>query len=144
MAKTVTAAISAEVVRDNELAARAAIDRGDYVLAFLLVHALVESLFRTFLNDGRERVSFGDLVKRYAGALDTSLSGVTTFVDEFTQFNRRRNRIVHELWLRGYSCTNERAKDAALLAVTMYGLFIEFLQTYAPSLAEHGFEVSDQ
>ena len=57
-------AINPTVVRENENVAQRAHRQGDYVLCFLLAHALVESLLRTFLErSGKE--SFNDLIDFY-------------------------------------------------------------------------------
>lgn len=128
------------IVKDNESAVQAALQRGDDLQAFLLVHALVESLLRVFLNVHGDEMRFHDLIRKYQEHLSARSPGVSTFVNELTQFNRRRNRIVHELWKKGHTATNSHAKDAATAAVLMYGLFIEFLQTHEPELADKGFE----
>lgn len=130
------------IVSDNEQAVRAALDRGDYVQACLLVHALIESLLRTFLRtDSKAR--FVELIQEYKRLLEQQSPGITTFIEELTQFNRRRNRIVHELWCKGYTYTNRQAKDAAGTAVLMYGLFIEFLQTFDFELAGKGYQYDE-
>ena len=128
------------IVRDNEGAVQDAVRRGDNVQAFLLVHALVESLLREFLKVPEDEAKFHDVIGRYKAYLQECSPGVSTFVDELTQFNRRRNRIIHELWRKGYTFTNNHAKDAAIAAVLMYGLLIEFLQTFEQELADKGFE----
>ena len=128
------------IVRDNEAAVKAAFQRGDNVQAFLLVHALVESLLRAFLHIQEEDVKFSRLIQHYEAYLKEHSPGISTFIDELTQFNRRRNRIVHQLWRKGFSFTNRQDKDAAAAAVLMYGLLIEFLQTFEPELAKKGFE----
>lgn len=131
------------IIGDNEGAVRAALDRGDNLQAFLLVHALVESLLRVFLHVHEKEVTFHQLIQRYENFLKEQSPGISTFIKELTQFNRRRNRIVHELWRKGYSLTNRQAKDAAAAAVLMYGLFIEFLQTFDPELSDKGFEYDE-
>ena len=128
------------IINDNERAVRAALDRGDNIQAFLLVHSLVESLLRIFLGEHKKEVAFSKLIQKYENILKNNSPGVSTFVKELTQFNRRRNRIIHELWRKGYTFTNRQAKDAASVAVIMYGLFIEFLQTYDPELSDKGFK----
>ncbi len=127
------------IVNDNEKAVRAALDRGDYVQAFLMVHALVESLLRVLLRETENDLSFHRLIEKYRLFLEEQSPGIATFVEELTQFNRRRNRIVHELWRNGYTYINRQAQDAAVAAVLMYGLFIEFLQTFYPELSQKGF-----
>ena len=131
------------IIDDNERAVRAALDRGDNIQAFLLVHSLVESLLRIFLGEHRKDLTFSNLIKSYENFLEEHGSGVSTFVEELTQFNRRRNRIVHELWRKGCTYTNHEAKDAATTAIIMYGLFIEFLQTYDPELSNKGFKYDE-
>ncbi len=131
------------IVGDNEKGVRAALDRGDYVLGFLLVHALVESMLRAFLRTTDSNATFNGLIQEYKGFLERQSPGIATFVEELTQFNRRRNRIVHELWQKGYTYTNREAEGAAGAAVLMYGLFIEFLQTFEPELAEKGYQYDE-
>jgi len=131
------------IIDDNERAVRASLDRGDNIQAFLLVHSLVESLLRIFLGEHKKDLAFSKLIKNYENILESHSSGVSTFVEELTQFNRRRNRIVHELWRKGYTFTNREAKDAASAAIVMYGLFIEFLQTYDPELSDKGFKYDE-
>ena len=86
------------IINDNERAVRAALDRGDNIQAFLLVHSLVESLLRIFLGEHKKEVAFSKLIQKYENILKNNSPGVSTFVKELTQFNRRRNRIIHELW----------------------------------------------
>ena len=129
------------IIGDNEKAVRLALQRGDHVQAFLLVHSLVESLLRIFLARTRGDEKFQQLVQAYRVILEQESPGITSFVEELTQFNRRRNRIVHELWRKGYTYTNHHARDAATSAVAMYGLLVEFVQTYDPTVAETGFRL---
>lgn len=131
------------IIDDNERAVRAALDRGDNIQAFLLVHSLVESLLRIFLHVHEKEATFSQLIQNYKEILKSHSPGVSTFIVELTQFNRRRNRIVHDLWRKGYTFTNRQAKDAASAAVLMYGLFIEFLQTYDPKLSDKGFKYDE-
>lgn len=131
------------IVGDNEGAVRAALDRGDNLQAFLLVHSLVESLLRIFLHVHEKEFTFSQLIQLYKKFLKKHSPGIVTFVEELTQLNRRRNRIVHELWEKGYTFTNRQAGDAASGAVLMYGLFIEFLQSFDPELSHNGFEYDE-
>jgi hypothetical protein len=128
------------MVRDNETAAAAALQRGDYMQAFLFVHVAVESLLRIFLRVTEEEVTFHSLVARYENFLRDQRAGAPTFVNELTQFNRRRNRMLHQLWRKGYTYTNSQAEGAARGAVMMYGLLIEWLETYDPEITKLGFE----
>jgi len=123
--------IDANIIAENEAVARAAYNRSDYVLCLLLIHSLVEALLRAFLSQtGRE--SFNDLITIYEQYLKDQGQIRTTFVDELAQFNRRRNRIVHNLWKHGYGATNKKLEPACRAAFTMFGLFIEWLETFAP------------
>jgi len=128
------------IVRDNEQAAATALAEGDFVKAFLLVHALVEALLRLFLRipSGRDE-TFSDLVKAYAAYLEKENYPFPTFLNELTLFNRRRNEIVHNLWRTGYSHTNKTTKPAAQGAVMVYGLLIEWLETFDPEITGIGF-----
>jgi hypothetical protein len=74
----------ADIARDNEEAAQAALGQGDYLQAFLLVHALVEALLRAFLAEERENVNFSTLIKKYAVTLERCSPTMRTFVDELT------------------------------------------------------------
>ena len=54
------------VVADNEKTVREAFERGDYLFAFILMHTLVESLLRSFLEiTEQEKVRFYELVNEY-------------------------------------------------------------------------------
>jgi len=132
------------VVADNETAARVALDKGNYISAFLLIHVLVESLLRAFLRNDNESHSFASLVSQYDQYLRQEDYPVPTFVDELKEFNRRRNRIVHQLWRKGYTLTNKWAKSPANAAVAMYGLFIEWLTTFDDELGEFGFRFDEK
>lgn len=130
--------IDRRVVAENETVARKAYERGDYVLCFLLAHSLVEALLRAFLGrTGRER--FDDLIDAYKQYLDTEGQSEPAFVDELIQFNRRRNRVVHNLWKYGYSATNQKLEPVCRAAFMMFGLFIEWLETFDPEITEAGF-----
>lgn len=131
------------IVKDNEKAAKAALDREDWLQAFLLIHMLLESLMRIFLKISGSS-NFNDTIKEYKKFLDRESPGITSFVDELTQINRRRNRIVHNLWQKGYTFTNQQVKEAAFAAVGIYGLFIEFLQTYDDNLGDKGFQYHEE
>src|SRR6267378_4378437 len=126
------------IVSDNETAAKHAYKSGDYVQAYLLIHALVESLLRVFLGV-HEDSTFHALIARYGRYLTEQGQTETTFVQDLTELNRRRNRIVHELWRKGYSFTNRQAEPAAAAAVLTYGLFIEWLETFDPNIRSAGF-----
>ncbi|MBZ5543624.1 MAG: hypothetical protein LAO07_08090 [Acidobacteriia bacterium] len=127
------------VVTENESAARRAYDRADYVLCFLLAHALVESLLRAFLSrTGRER--FEDLISAYGTYLRSQGQSNADFVEELTQFNRRRNRVIHDLWKQGYSATNQVLEPSCRAAFLMLGLLIDWLETFDPEIAETGFQ----
>ena len=112
--------------------------------AFLLVHALIEALLRLFLNipDGKD-ISFNELIHKYRAYLGEANYPIPTFMDELTQFNQRRNRVVHKLWRKGFSFTNRQTEDAARMAVIMYGLFIEWLETFDPEITRMGFRYDD-
>jgi len=128
------------IVTDNEHAVRHALDRGDFVQAFLLIHALIESLLRHFLHYTGRKSTFDGLIKKYEEYLQSESYRFPTFVKELTEFNRRRNRIVHNLWQRGYTFTNKSSEPAAGAAIIMYGLLIEWLETFDPEISEHGFQ----
>jgi HEPN domain-containing protein len=126
------------VVSENESAARRAYERADYVLCFLLSHALVEALLRAFLSrTGREQ--FDDLITAYGAYLTRQGQSEPDFVEELTQFNRRRNRVIHNLWKYGFSATNRTLEPACRAAFMMLGLFIEWLETFDPEITEAGF-----
>ena len=129
-----------KTVADYEQAARQALERGDYVQSFLLFHALVESVLRQFLHETEDKLSFAGLIKKYDEFLQSEEYPIPTFVKELTEFNRRRNRIVHNLWQRGYSITNKLTEPAASGAIILYGLLIEWLDTFNPDIAEYGFQ----
>jgi len=128
------------IIQDNEKAARDALARGDYLQAFLLMHTLIESLLRLFLDETDKDVNFSSLVKKYEKYLKEQNYRFPTLVNELTQFNRRRNRITHQLWKKGYSFTNKQAKSAADAAMKLYGLTIEFFETWDLEITKIGFK----
>jgi len=128
------------IIDDNEQAAAKALDEKNFVQAFLLVHALIEALLRLFLRVSKEDVKFSELIRMYQGYLEKQCYPRPEFVDELTKFYQRRNRIVHELWEKGHSLTNSQAEPAANAAVMMYGLFIEWLETFDPGITKIGFQ----
>ena len=132
--------IDRKIVADNEAATLAAYQRDDYISCYLLIHSLIESLLRAFLSKtGRER--FNDLVIiAYKKYLEDQGQQNLTFIDELLEFNRRRNRVVHELWKEGYTTTNIKLEPACKSAFLMYGLFIEWLETFEPEITDFGFE----
>ena len=119
--------INSNIINDNEKIAHDAFNRGDYVQAFLLLHTLIESLLRVFLKEHDEEIKFSKLIVKYKTFLGDNNYFQETFVKEFINFNKRRNRIVHQLWEKGYSDTNTKSKSAANAALILYGLLIEFL-----------------
>lgn len=131
------------IVKDNETAVARSLAEGNYVQAYLLVHALTESLLRGVL-DQSDRSSFNDLIRAYELFLQHNHYPTPEFVDELTQFNRRRNRMVHELFRKGFTATNNQAKQAATTAVMMYGLLIEWFATFDDSIAAKGFELTKE
>ena len=128
------------VVRDNEQAAANALSEGRYMDAFLLVHTLVEALLRAFLcaEDPRRR-GFNELAAMYGTYLTDQDYPKEVFYDELLQLNRRRNRIVHQLWQRGYTYTNNQSKKVAETAVGVYSLLIEWLETFDEEITKVGF-----
>jgi hypothetical protein len=79
------------------------------------------------------------LIERYKRFLEEQEYPEPTFVKELTDFNRRRNRIVHQLWRKGFSFTNRQAEPAARAAVTVYGLLIEWIETFDLTIKAKGF-----
>ena len=127
------------IVNENESVARRAYEQGDFVLCFLLSHSLIESLLRAFLErTGKE--SFNDLIIAYENFIKSEGQTVSVFVNELTEFNRRRNRVIHQLWKIGYSATNEKLESVCQSAFILFGLLIEWLETFDPEITETGFE----
>ncbi|GEM_PF-1301847 len=128
-----------EVIADNERAARQAFELGDNVSCFLLIHALVEGLLKDFLQR-HGKCRFKDLIDDYRSYVKSMCQG-PEFVAELTAFNKRRNRVVHDLWAHGYTWTNSRQKLvlACQAGMIMYGLFVEWLETFDPSITEVGY-----
>lgn len=132
------------IIKDNEQAAAQALADGHFAQAYLLVHALVEALLRLFLRMPEEEdVSFDKLIQKYRSYLDEEGYPLPTFIGEMTQFNRQRNRVVHQLWRKGYSFTNCQAEPAARGAVMMYGLLIEWLETFDQEITQIGFRYDE-
>jgi len=132
------------IIKDNEQAAAQALADGNFLEAYLLIHALVESLLRLFLRiPERKPISFDNLINKYRSYLDEEHYPSHTFTDELMQFNRRRNRIVHQLWRKGYSYTNRQTERVAYAAVIVYGLLIEWLETFDPEITQVGFQYDE-
>jgi len=128
------------IASENEQAAEQALARGDFVEAYLRVHALMEGLLRLFLRipDGDE-VSFNQLIQRYQAHLEEVRYTVPSFMHELMQLHRRRDQIVRHLWQEGLSSTNSATEAAARAAVAMCGLFIDWLVSFDPEIgAEDG------
>jgi hypothetical protein len=68
---------TSDVLKDNEQAVAYSLQQKNYVQAFLLVHALIESLLRVFLSKKDESLRFCDL-KRFR--LEYSGNGITTML----------------------------------------------------------------
>ena len=131
--------IKKKIIDENEQIARKAFDNGDYILCFLLMHSLMASLLRMFLRK-TEKMNFNDLIKAYTEFLKKENQKKLTFVNELTNFNRRRNRVVHNLWKYGYSVTNQKLEPACKEAFLLFGLFIEWLETFNPEITKVGFK----
>ena len=131
--------ITRAIIEDNEAAVKAAYLHGDYVTCFLLIHTLIEAILRALLKKTK-REKFTDLIKEYEMFLRKQGQKRLTFVDELTKFNQRRNNVIHELWERGYSATNRKLGSVCRKAFSMYGLFIEWLETFEPKIKIYGFE----
>lgn len=128
------------IINDNEQAAALALDNKNFVQAFILVHVLIEALLRKFLKIQNENIAFNTLVQKYKSFLEGQQYSEPTFVEELMKFNQRRNRIIHQLWKKGFSFTNRQTEQAAQAAVKMYGLFIEWLETFDPEITQIGFK----
>lgn len=128
------------IIKDNEKAVAEALAEGNFLQAYLLVHARIEALLRLFLHIPEDKdLSFAKIIENYQCYLEHEHYPYLTFTDELTKFNRRRNRIVHQLWRKGYSFTNRQTEPAARSAITMYGLFIEWLETFDSEITQIGF-----
>ncbi|GMQ89581.1 MAG: hypothetical protein BMS9Abin09_1083 [Gammaproteobacteria bacterium] len=121
-----------EAVRENEAELQRALEAGGYVQVVMLSHALIESYLREFLGEKEDEVKFSYLIKRYRKYLDSIKYPIPTFVEDLTQFNRRRNRVVHQLWKKGYKRINEDLKDVAGYAQLTYALYVQWLLTFDP------------
>jgi len=137
-----TIGLNPKTVRDNEAAAALAFQQGHHIQVFLLLHALTESLLRVFLDDHSPKSSFSDLIRSYGEFLFQERYPRPEFVTDLTEFNRRRNRIIHDLWRKGYTLTNQQAELAAATAMMTYGLFIDWLSTFDDSISYYGFQVN--
>ena len=132
------------IIKDNEQATVEALAAGNFVQAYLLVHALIEALLRLFLRIPKDKdLSFANLVEDYRSYLEREHYPYPTFIDELTQFNRRRNRIVHQLWRKGHSFTNRQTEPAARAALMVYGLLIEWLETFDSEITQVGFRYNE-
>jgi hypothetical protein len=127
-------------IKDNETAAAQSFEDGNFLQAYLLIHSLIESLLRFFLRIPEGQVvTFDGLVQKYGAYLKRQEYPTLDFVDDLTNFNRRRNRIVHHLWHKGYSLVNKQSEGAAHASVILYGLFVEWLETFDPEITQIGF-----
>jgi hypothetical protein len=131
--------INPAIVIDNEKAAKLAYQRGDYVLCFLLEHSLIEALLRAFLSKNKNE-NFDNLIQAYNEFLIQEKQTSSTFVKELTLFNRRRNKIIHQLWEKGYTVTNKKLDTTCRAGFQLYGQFIEWLETFDPEITNFGFE----
>lgn len=132
------------IIKDNEKALAEALAEGSFLQAYLLVHALIEALLRLFLRIPEDKdLSFAKLVETYRYYLEREHYPYATFIDELTKFNQRRNRIVHQLWRKGHSFTNRQTEPAARAAIMMYGLFIEWLETFDSEITQIGFRYDE-
>jgi hypothetical protein len=131
------------IVSDSESAAAAAFEREDYVQSFILVHVLIESLLRAFLEIHDDHRSFSSLIDKYESFLRENYAGPPTFVNDLRRMNQRRNRIVHELWQKGFTGTNKQAGSAAHSALGAYGLLIEWLGTLDRGIGARGFKITE-
>jgi hypothetical protein len=101
------------------------------------------ALLRASLEVHDEHKTFSSLVDKYESFLLENYAGPLTFVDDLRKMNQRRNRIVHELWQKGFTETNKRASSAAQAAIWTCGLLIEWLETFDPEIADHGFKIAE-
>lgn len=130
--------VNPSVVAENEAVAREAYEWGDFIFCFLLIHTLIEALLRTFLGrTGKNR--FVDLIDAYKNYLKEEKQPEPVFVDELIQFNRRRNQLVHGLWKIGYAETNKKLEPSCRAAFIMFGLLIEWFETFDTEITESGF-----
>jgi hypothetical protein len=131
--------INSIILAENEYVARRAYDQGELVLCFLLTRTLIESLLRAFLNKfGNE--SFNDLIIGFENFMKSEGQKDSVFIKELTKFNRQRNKVIHQLWKNGYSATNEKLEIACRGAFIVYGLLIEWLETFDPTIIKSGFD----
>ena len=131
--------VNPEIISENENAARDAFNRGDYVICFLLIHSLIESLLRAFLGKTGEE-TFNNLIKSFNKLMKSEGQNQSTFINELSELNRRRNRVIHELWAKGYSVTNENLKNVCQVSFMVFGLLIDWISTFNPEIIESGFD----
>lgn len=135
--------VNPEIIRENENAARDAFDKGDYVICFLLIHSLIESLLRTFLGITRD-ITFNNLIKSFDKLMKNESQTESTFINELTELNRRRNRVIHQLWKKGYSLTNVKLKETCQISIIVFGLLIEWISTFNSEIDESGFDYEEK
>jgi hypothetical protein len=127
------------IIKENENVARRAYDQGDFVLCFLLSHSLIESILRAFLKNFGDG-SFNDLIIDFENFMESEGQMDSAFIKELIKFNRQRNKVIHQLWKNGYSATNQKLEPACRGAFIVYGLLIEWLETFDPTITKSGFE----
>ena len=128
-------------IKDNEGAVARALQQGNYVLSYLIVHSLIELLLRKFLCvPQEEEYDFADLVKSYKEHMLSRHHANALFENELTHFNLRKHRFSAQIRERGFSAVNEQTRDQAATAVKVYGLLIEYLETFDANIREMGFD----
>jgi hypothetical protein len=105
-----------ETIDPSERAAIEAAERGDYVLALLLLHALVEGLMRADpLLRSRERDAFHGVAVAFRRRLLNRIwdpDDADRIFARLRELNDKRNDVIHVyLWRDGLARTNERLAD---------------------------------
>jgi len=101
-----------------------------------LIEALLKLLLRIPEN---EDGSYGNLLQKYRSYLNQEDYPYPTFIAKLTKLNLRWNRIHHQLWWKGFSFTNRQTEPSGGAAVLVYGLFIEWLETFDSKIRQRGF-----
>lgn len=131
-----------QVVKDLETQAYKFWKRGDYYVAYLIFHSLIEGALRHFLNISPDKeLRFCDLIEQLAKFLRTfpytqPESTIRRTTDTLTKFNRARNKIIHNLWRYGYRHLNQKCKRLAQQAYITFLLEVEYLGTFNEEFEE--------
>lgn len=125
-----------KIIQDLEKQAYKFWKNGDYYILFLIFHSLLEGALRDFLKiPFNKGLKFSELINKLQDFLTTEpYKQPEEFPGELTKnlknFNKMRNKLIHNLWKCGYLDLNKKSKKIAQRAFITYNLEIEYLATF--------------